>query len=459
MEIDPFTDGLDEHSLLIYRYFLSHYSDSSLPTYKNSFRRIFEWTGGKPIADLVYNDFVSVTRKSETSIFRQIFKFLFAFDCLNDPAGFKSEFGNPESYKNSVEKRKKELTKKEYTQSISIIELNNLIRWADRIDDRDFDNIKLAFCFHMLFFEGLSVNGLKNLDAKYFEENFISPKDSELEKEPVIIPNKYIPLIVELKRKDDTKFTRLNAYIKTLGDKVGISHLEPKAISKARAQHMIRCPECGRYFLGIYNNWIAYFDYLICMGCYQDKLASGEIKKNGTIRPIKIFESTSPESDDGYSPEDDISSEDVEEYDPLNPPEARSAKIIIDRLVRDTQNIKSLKGIYQNKCQLCGQQLKGINHSFISEGHHIRPYNRTHQGRDVRGNIIVLCPNHHAQFDCLYYAIEPVTHTIHCLDENDEYDQSQLIMVGDHIFDECSLEYMWKLFCGRENLYRDNLMS
>lgn len=81
-----------------------------------------------------------------------------------------------------------------------------------------------------------------------------------------------------------------------------------------------------------------------------------------------------------------------------------------------------------------------------SEAHHIRPYNKTHKGDDTIGNMVVLCPNCHSQFDNLYYAIHPSTRLVHCLDEDDRFHLAKMEFIGEHELSEKYLTYTWKLF-------------
>lgn len=120
---------------------------------------------------------------------------------------------------------------------------------------------------------------------------------------------------------------------------------------------------------------------------------------------------------------------------------------------------KALKEKYNNKCQLCGRQLRNADGNFMSEAHHIQPYNKFHRGSDSSKNLIILCPNHHAQFDQLFYAIEPQTHVVHCLYEEDQYHYKFLEMVDGHEFGEKHLEYIWHLFCDRKRKVNKSSVS
>jgi len=69
------------------------------------------------------------------------------------------------------------------------------------------------------------------------------------------------------------------------------------------------------------------------------------------------------------------------------------------RIVRDTQLTLSVKRIYDFQCQICGTVLQFSNGQRYAEAHHLKPLGGYHNGPDVLGNIICVCPNHHALLD------------------------------------------------------------
>lgn len=69
------------------------------------------------------------------------------------------------------------------------------------------------------------------------------------------------------------------------------------------------------------------------------------------------------------------------------------------RILRDTELARSIKRLYNFECQLCGSTIELPDGARYAEAHHIRPLGRPHDGPDVRENILVLCPNHHAMCD------------------------------------------------------------
>jgi hypothetical protein len=75
-----------------------------------------------------------------------------------------------------------------------------------------------------------------------------------------------------------------------------------------------------------------------------------------------------------------------------------------NRIIRDTVIIRELKLLHGNQCQICGNALELLGGKTYSEGHHIRPLGTPDNGPDITENVLILCPNHHAQ--CDYGAIE-----------------------------------------------------
>jgi len=148
-----------------------------------------------------------------------------------------------------------------------------------------------------------------------------------------------------------------------------------------------------------------------------------------------------------YSEANDINENDIGDYDMDNERNLEQNKVSIQRMVRDSRISRKLKDLYEDKCQLCDHKLRKSNGDYVSEGHHIKPYNRVHRGDDNGHNMIVLCPNCHTQFDDLYYAIHPDTEEVHCIfGEEEKYHLSNLTMHKEHKLHKMYLEYTWQLF-------------
>ena len=67
--------------------------------------------------------------------------------------------------------------------------------------------------------------------------------------------------------------------------------------------------------------------------------------------------------------------------------------------VRDRRKAAALKRHYDNTCQFCGARLQVAEGHFYSEAAHIKGLGEPHNGPDTTSNMLVLCPNHHLQFD------------------------------------------------------------
>ncbi len=109
-------------------------------------------------------------------------------------------------------------------------------------------------------------------------------------------------------------------------------------------------------------------------------------------------------------------------------PERR--KTLINRIIRDTEATRALKQRYQNRCQICDVALDMGNGRTYSEAHHVRPLGEPHNGPDTVDNILILCPNHHAQ--CDFRAIKLSLASLHRL--------------ADHSIDEKHIAYHNNLY-------------
>lgn len=192
------------------------------------------------------------------------------------------------------------------------------------------------------------------------------------------------------------------------------------------------------------NNYIQLIDVEELLP-YSNKIQFEELKANKlnqleTSRSKENFEELFVE----YSPEYDITINDLEDYELGNSRNQELNKVTIQRLVRNSTIADKLKEYYNFQCQLCNYQLRKSDGGFTAEAHHIQPYNKVHKGDDTTKNLIILCPNCHTQFDDLYFAIEPETHLVHCIFEDDDYHLTQLILK--HKLDEKYLKYTWQLF-------------
>lgn len=117
------------------------------------------------------------------------------------------------------------------------------------------------------------------------------------------------------------------------------------------------------------------------------------------------------------------------------------------RVVRNTDLAHDVKQMYDHECQICGTAREGPNGQSYAEAHHIRPLGRPHDGPDEPENILVLCPNHHADFDYGRLAIDPETYRVsHAYDE--DVDGTELYVADPHDPSETHLAYHNEVIAG-----------
>jgi hypothetical protein len=69
------------------------------------------------------------------------------------------------------------------------------------------------------------------------------------------------------------------------------------------------------------------------------------------------------------------------------------------RILRDTALARRVKMLHKYRCQVCGNRIELPGGYYYAESHHVQPLGNPHDGPDVIGNILCLCPNHHAELD------------------------------------------------------------
>lgn len=94
---------------------------------------------------------------------------------------------------------------------------------------------------------------------------------------------------------------------------------------------------------------------------------------------------------------------------------------IVSRIIRDTKLVREVKRQYGYTCQICGYKLALANGKFYCEGHHLKPLGGTYGGPDIKENIILLCPTHHAEFDYGSIAIDPTSNLIVHIDSKNVF--------------------------------------
>ena len=105
----------------------------------------------------------------------------------------------------------------------------------------------------------------------------------------------------------------------------------------------------------------------------------------------------------------------------------------IQRVVRITEVARSVKQLHDSTCQFCGTRLLTPSGPY-AEAAHIRPLGRPHNGPDVPGNVLCLCPNCHVLFDKKAVSIDPKGKVLGAL-------RGVLRKHSKHTVDQVMLEY------------------
>jgi hypothetical protein len=121
---------------------------------------------------------------------------------------------------------------------------------------------------------------------------------------------------------------------------------------------------------------------------------------------------------------------------------------------RDYDQLNDLKKKYDYACQICGMSVRLGKGRYFCEAHHLRPLGGIHQGKDTEGNVIIVCPNHHAEFDFFLFAILDIASGKGKLEHmyRDLATTERSITVK-HKLDKENLDYIVEQFLTRMDLY------
>lgn len=161
--------------------------------------------------------------------------------------------------------------------------------------------------------------------------------------------------------------------------------------------------------------------------------ADGSSLQRAILRRVRLTGHSLPEgSNPVEEPEEEVDSQKAPDYEV---PEER--EVTSTRAIRNTGIVNQLKEEYNYQCQVCGEKRMRGTDTYYAEGHHLKPLNDG--GPDNVANIVVLCPNHHADFDYGMIKIDPDS-----LDITHAYEDDRgmtLDVLPGHDLDSDFLEY------------------
>jgi putative restriction endonuclease len=124
-------------------------------------------------------------------------------------------------------------------------------------------------------------------------------------------------------------------------------------------------------------------------------------------------------------------------------PPVRMVASTVLRRIRDTAMTARIKATYHYTCQVCGDRLTLPGGVAYAEGAHIRPLGIPHDGEDVEGNVLCLCPNDHLLLDrgAIY-----MTDDLDVVDATSRTVRGRLRLAPGHDIDVESVRYHRSIF-------------
>lgn len=145
----------------------------------------------------------------------------------------------------------------------------------------------------------------------------------------------------------------------------------------------------------------------------------------------------------GYENASGIDASAEESHEERGPADRRLTST--SRIVRNVVLAGRVKKLHDDHCQVCGEQV-AKRFGTYSEAAHIRGLGQPHNGPDELTNLLVLCPNHHVQFDTLAIYVDPHGSVRSTADGSCK---GELRRLPDHPISEAHLRYHRSL-CGRD---------
>lgn len=106
----------------------------------------------------------------------------------------------------------------------------------------------------------------------------------------------------------------------------------------------------------------------------------------------------------------------------VSPPQTTSSTVT--RYIRDSRYGEELKEIYEYKCCFCENLIERPHDTPYVESCHIKPLNDG--GFDVKENLLILCPNHHIEFDYGSISIDPSNLTLKHINRQNELNGKEI---------------------------------
>lgn len=286
MSLSTKIEGITEGSQAILDNFFGQYKDA--PSRTNLINRIPNEVGINDFCQLTYEHYRFLMNKYQSTdsyvkYIETFFKYLYWVGVL-DEQQFRMHFGTKDKIGKQFKRSKNKdtnqiIVQKESDSILAFEQIEKLIEYCNQVepasDFASYNRLRKAFAFHVMFFQGVSVNGLKDMDIKTYSGGTLI-----LDDRLITVPEKFYSMFeYALENGKAGKYQDLNRSIKKLGEIVGIDNLVPKSITMTSKKYQFACPICGKLYFSFGENWKVVNGKIVCSLC-AERLIEKDVKKN-----------------------------------------------------------------------------------------------------------------------------------------------------------------------------------
>lgn len=287
MSFDTKVEGITEKSQVILDNFFGQYKEARSRTIL--INRIPNEVGINDLGQLTYEHYLFLINKYQSTdsyvkYIETFFKYLYWINVLEDEQQFRMHFGTKDKIGKQFERSKNKNSnqskeKKESESILSFEQIEKLMDYCNQVepasDFASYSRLRKAFAFYVMFFQEVSVNGLKDMDIKTYSEGKLI-----LDDKLVTVPEKFYSMFeYALENGKVGKYQDLSRSIRKLGKIVGIDNLVPKSITMTSKKYQFSCPICGEQYFSFGENWKVVNGKIVCSLC-AERLIEKDVKKN-----------------------------------------------------------------------------------------------------------------------------------------------------------------------------------
>ncbi|MBO8172465.1 MAG: DUF3883 domain-containing protein [Bacillaceae bacterium] len=290
-------DFLKENSIKAIEEFLSYYKESSQANFENNvLRLLYEQLKLDDVSKITIGHYLKIfpyesnKLTSQQHYKRSFFKFLYAFNYLENSTGFNDIFNKKENcvkyFKQLKQKNKnEEFQRNNNDNKDSFITIEELLSIQKVIETEStkIETLKMQFCWYAIFELGIPIEEIKKeISSDNYSDGKLYTSKGAFE-----IPKKFELMFIELSKRnsDYNGFATLNSLIAQIGETAKMRRrLLPRMVKRAREEYMIKCANCYNSYTNLSHYWESINDRIVCKKC-ADSLKK---KLNDDVKVKKI---------------------------------------------------------------------------------------------------------------------------------------------------------------------------